>query len=232
MKKIIFASTLLLTANFAEAARYDDWEKVTVNITQAVQHFGGQYTCAYNQKLHGLNIFTGRIEFYQVQKFHSTYIPDSLTARPAVTVQDLAILPDYNGLPFPYEYYNYRCDGTTNLAKTYIEQKVVGTKIEYRPIAPFPTYTQYEFLSCANYTRNGSLMIGGATGASNMVVKDITGNTPITIYSGPSSSYINFSTSSYGGRELSIKLDSGSSYYQSVYVPPCTPGGGGGVQPL
>lgn len=231
MRTMILASTLLLTANVAAAAKYDDWEKVTVNITQAVQHFGGPYTCVYNQKVYGLNIYTGRTEFHQVEKFHSTYVADSLTARPALAVQDLAILPDYHNLPVPYENYTYRCDGTTNLAKTYIEQKVVGTKIEYRPIAPFPTYAQYEFHSCANYTRNGSIMIGGANGASNMVVKDISGHSPITIYSGPASSYINYSTASYGGRELSIKLDSGSSYYLNVHVPRCEPGGGG-VQPL
>lgn len=230
MKKIVFVSTLLLTASFAEAARYDDWEKVTVNITQAVQHFGGPYTCVYNQQLYGANPYNIN-GFYNVTKFHSTYISDSITARPALIVQDLAFLPDNLGFPYPNERYNYRCDGTADLAPTYIEQKVVDTRTEYRPIAPFPTYAQYEFLSCTNYTRNGSLMIAGVAGASHMVVKDIVSSGAMTIYSGPAASYINYSTASYGGRELSIKLDSGSSYYLHINVPRCSPGGGG-VQPL
>ncbi|HEY0923904.1 hypothetical protein [Rheinheimera pacifica] len=232
MKKIIFVSTLLLTANFAEAARYDDWEKVTVNITQAVQHFGGNYTCRYNQLRFGHDIYTGLYGYHTQERYYSTYIPDSINARPALVVTDLAEYPGQGGVPVNNPFYNYRCDGTADLAATYIEQKVVDSRIEYKPIAPFPTYAQYEFLSCTNYTRNGSLMIGGVAGASQMVVRDITGSSPITIYSGPPGFYINYATAAHGGRELSVKLDSGSSYYLHINVPRCTPGDGGGVQPL
>ncbi|MCS4306995.1 hypothetical protein M2404_001320 [Rheinheimera pacifica] len=232
MKAAIFTSALLLTTSLAQAAKYDDWDAVTVNITQAVQHFGGNYTCKYNQYRFGYNIYNpGYYGYYTQEKFHSTHIADSITARPALPVQDLAEYLGHGGIPINDPYYIYRCDGTADLAKTYIEQKVVGTRIEYRPRAPFPTYAQYEFFSCTNYTRNGSLIISGVAGASQMVVKDITGSSPITIYSGPAGSYINYATSAHGGRELSIKLDSGSSYYLHINVPRCSPGGGG-VQPL
>jgi hypothetical protein len=222
----------LFSSNIYAAPTYDDWNKVTVNVTQAVQHFGGNYTCKYNQYRYGHDIYTGIYGYHIQERQHSRYIADSITARPILIVQDLAEYLNSQGFPVNDPYHIYQCNGIADLPKTYIEQKVIGTRIEYVPIQPFPQYVQYEYAGCnTDMSRGGNLYISGTTGTSNMQIKDVTDSFSVSLYSGPTSGWVGLNMTSFGVRTLSIKLDSGSSYYLTTMVPQCT-GGGGDLNPL
>lgn len=163
--------------------------------------------------------------------YKSIYISDSLTARPIMPVSDIYEFLHPNGYMEINPFYNYACRGTSDLPKTYIEQKVIGSRIEYTPIQPFPQYVQYEYHACnVDQSRSGSLYIAGGIGASNMQIKDVTDSFSVSLYSGPASGWVGLNMSSFGMRTLSIKLDSGSSYYLTANVPQCT--GGGDLNPL
>lgn len=219
-----FASPILLAA-----PTYDDWEKKTVNVTQPVQHYGGNYQCSYNQQLWGISppyTFGPQPQNYVMPKTANSYVNDSLVTRPTLVVVDLYNrLREDNNLFETNPYYPYACQGTKDLLKTYIEQKVIGTKIEYTPVQPFPQFVSYEYHGCnAQRVREGILYVTGINGASNVVIKDITNSVPETFYSGPATSWLALNSYQFGLRWISIKFDNGSSYYLNVSIPQCTGG--------
>lgn len=208
------------------APTYDDWQKKTVNVTQPVQHYGGNYQCSYNQQLFGIDppyTFGSQPMNYIKQKQSSRYFSDSLVARPVITVFDLYSKLRDDGFFETYPSYPYACSGSVDLQKTYVEQKVIGTKIEYIPIQPFPQYVSYEYAACnTQVIREGNVYVSDVAGASNVVVSDVTNSTPQVFYSGPTSSWIAVNANQFGLRTLAIKLDNGSSHYLVAFIPQCT----------
>lgn len=227
MKYLLIASAFFSTFSYANSI-YDDWEKITVNVTEAVQHFGGNYTCKYDQYRYGFDVFSGRYGYYTEEKRRTTYIADSIVPRPSIPVQDVA---EYlqNGFPINNPYHIYTCSGLADLPRTHIENKVVGTRVEYHPIQPFPTYASYEYANCGLGgdigIRTGHLNIGGISSATSLVVKDVTGGSQSTLYSGPVNSWISVNFSEFGIKTLSVKIDNGSTYRFVVNVPVCTGSG-------
>ncbi|GAA0546975.1 hypothetical protein GCM10009098_13190 [Rheinheimera aquimaris] len=228
MRILLIASAFFSTFSYANSI-YDDWEKKIVNVTEAVQHFGGSYTCKYDQFRYGYDINNpGYYGYYTAEKHLTRIVSDSITPRPVLIVQDLAEYSQ-NGFPMNVPNYNYQCTGVADLAPTFIENKVVGTRVEYHPIQPFPTFASYEYANCGFQgdigIRTGHLHVGGISNGSSVVVKDVTGNSNSVLYSGPVNSWISVNFSSFGVKTISIKIDSGSTYRLTVNVPVCSGGG-------
>jgi|GEM_PF-5274276 len=229
MKNILIALAFFSTFSYANSA-YDDWEKKIVPVTEAIQHFGGNYTCKYDQYRYGTDIYNpGSYGYYIAERFHTRYIQDSITSRPVLIVQDLAEYPQ-NGFPVNNPYFNYQCSGVGDLPTTYIENKVVGTRVEYHPIQPFPTSASYEYANCGVGgdlgIRTGHLYVGGISSGTSVVVKNVTGGAQSILYSGPVNSWISINFSEFGVKTLSVKIDDGSTYRFVVNVPVCSGGGG------
>lgn len=228
IKRYLLCFATLASPILLAAPTYNDWEKKTVNVTQPVQHYGGSYQCSYNQQLWGISppyTFGPKPQNYVMPKTVNLYVHDSLVTRPTLAIADLFSRLRSDGFFETYPQYPYACKGTRDLPKTHIEQKVIGTKIEYTPVQPFPQFVTYEYLGCnAQRVREGVLYITGMGGASNVLVTDVTNSVPEIFYSGPTTSWLALNSYQFGQRWLSIKLDNGSSYYLNVVIPQCTGG--------
>ncbi|MCL1127021.1 hypothetical protein [Shewanella surugensis] len=69
------------------------------------------------------------------------------------------------------EKYAYACKAIEKLSSSYVKEEIISYKTQYTAIQPFPESTYYEYGSCRNSTRKGTIFIFLTnTSANNMKV--------------------------------------------------------------
>lgn len=226
LNKVMVVACLFASSALAQAETwYDDWNVEIVDVIEQVQHYGGQGVCEFQRQDVRFNNDTFSYETYTYPSNSNFYLADTTEAFPTVGIIAPFNLIDSNGF-IQSGVKTYACQAVF-LPTTYVEDRVVSQKEVKTPIQPFATFAIYEFSQCVGGTRNGILTFGGANGQNVKVRVSSSGFPNQIIYNGPSQGYIAYNTSSTGTKNVSIKIDSGSSKYLNINIPECDSGGGG-----
>lgn len=227
IKTLLLLGSLSITQAAVAGAMYDDWlvERVPDQVKTTTLYYGNNTCEAY--------IKNGYYE--PISRLESRYVP--LTKAEAISNPR----PTFQiSVPYVDEYNNptyklFPCQTIANYPSSYVKEEIVSYKNKYTPIQPYASYVNYEYASCRNGIRRGTIDIGEpGTAATNMKVYVSNGSTdfPDTlIYNGVPKYLIGYDVYAESDlyRKVRVKFDNGSSTYNlGVQIPQCS----GGVSDL
>ncbi len=222
MRNLVLIAILSVTPTIANAGDwYDDWQEVPVyESTTKPVYFGSAY-CTY----------TDSNESWSTGVTYPEYAPSDFRQMCMAQFGRLVSFPTTNKTCLA-EFRQKSCKITLPFAKTITETKLTGTKRV--PIQPYPSSIDVERLGCtSNGARKFILHNSGVESASSMKV--FIAGSPLypdhQLYSGVATSNLLLTTyPSSDSMNIRVKLDSGSSYYATLYNASCS--GSGNPIPL